>query len=558
MSKDKKSESDQFFIFLIALLLSAVIINKYGPGFILLLVRHKYWVAAIVTGAVMSLWIMIRNKIVVRWEQHEQKRVLFKRQDEDSTLVGRTKAGQPVFIPLSARRMHSQIVGTTNAGKTESVIIPWAVSDIREGRGLILIDGKSDRSLLEKLYAYCVKYRRAKDFRLLSLVNVPESSTFNPLIGGSPEEVTERVFSAFTFEDEYYRNQQYEVLKHTLILFKLNNVTPTFQRLYQAITEPAILLNLSVGISDEIVKQWAERFVKLPADEREKRSSGIVTQIGHFATGETSALFNDDSPMIDIEQVMREGLIVYCQLPAMKVPVLGKATGKMILQAVQSAVSSRHLEKDKGFKFFGIYLDDFTEYLTPGFVTLLNKSRSGNVGVTFAHQAQGDLAGLGDDVRNSVLTNSNLKVFMRTNEPDTAEYFSRTLGTKQNVKLTERQRTGAFGKERTGEGSVRDVEEFIHHPNLFKRELGTGEAVMVVPLGKGNHAVELKFDMLPDLPATKLPNVTKTTAGRLPKPNEETSEDGKEASCGKATTATTNESQSAPIETIDNALGGVA
>jgi len=237
--------------------------------------------------------------------------------------------------------------------------------------------------------AYCVHSRRAKDFRLLSLVNIDTSSTFNPLIGGSPEEITERVFSAFTFEDEYYKNQQFEVLKHVLILFEDAGISPTFQRLIQAITAPDVLIEISKSATNEMVKDWVLRFAGLTRDERERRSSGLVTQMGHFATGETSRLFNDDSPLIDIEQVMREGLIVYCQLPVMKTPVLGKATGKMILQAIQSAVSSRHLDGEKDFKFFSVYLDDFTEYLTPGFVSLLNKSRSGNVGVAFCPSGPG-------------------------------------------------------------------------------------------------------------------------------------------------------------------------
>jgi hypothetical protein len=42
------------------------------------------------------------------------------------------------------RSMHTQVIGTTNAGKTESVIIPWAIQDIHSGKGLLLIDGKAD------------------------------------------------------------------------------------------------------------------------------------------------------------------------------------------------------------------------------------------------------------------------------------------------------------------------------------------------------------------------------------------------------------------------------
>lgn len=524
MSKDKKESSDQFLLFLIILILALIVINKYGLTLILFLVRHKYWVAGVITAGVMSLWVLIRNRMVAKWEESEKENMLFKRQSDDSIFVGVSKKLKPVFIPLASRRMHAQVVGTTNAGKTESVIVPWMVSDIQAGRGLILIDGKSDSDLLNKLYAYCVKHRRAKDFRLLSLVNIGESATFNPLIGGTVEEITERVFSALSFENEYYRDQQYEVLKHVLMLFENAGLRPTFQRLIQAISDTDILAQIAAKTEPGLVAQWNERFSALAKDEREKRTSGLVTQLGHFATGETAALFNDENPTIDIEHVMREGLIVYCQLPALKVPVLGKATGKMILQAIQSAVSSRHLDQEKGFKFFPIYLDDFAEYMTPGFVTLLNKSRSGNVGVTFAHQALGDLAKLGDDVMNSISTNANLKVFMRTNEPATAEFYSRTLGTRGGVKQTSRQRTGTLGKELTGDGSIRDVEEFIHHPNLFKRELGTGEAVMIVPLADGSHSVQLKFNMQPNLEAIPLPKIAKKTASPFPsKPKKESS-----------------------------------
>jgi len=149
---------------------------------------------------------------------------------------------------------------------------------------------------------------------------------------------------------------------------------------------------------------------------------------------------------------------------------------------------------------------------------------------------------------------------MRTNEPETAEYFSRSLGTKQNVRTTERQRAGTFGKEKTGDGSIRDVEAFIHHPNLFKRELGTGEAVMIVPFGAGNQSVHLKFDMLPDLPAQKLPFIAKSVSKLLslpPKPAADKNETAQASTIGSG--AEVNDSgQSSPSEAINQALDGAA
>ena len=117
-------------------------------------------------------------------------------------------------------------------------------------------------------------------------------------------------------------------------------------------------------------------------------------------------------------------------------------------------------------------MDDFSEYLYPGFVSILNKSRSANIGIVFAHQALGDIKTLGEPIANAILTNSNLKIFMRGNDPDSAEYFSKVIGTETGQKQTLRTTRAFWSQQSTGEASVRDVEEFIVHPNYFKREMG--------------------------------------------------------------------------------------
>lgn len=506
MTNDKK---DQNVILVLTLLLFTVALHNMGRVIVEGLIRYKYVTAFVMTSLIIGVYTLIRKRMSRYGKEREIGTRLHRVTDKTSLYLGDSPKGDPVFIPLASRRMHTQVVGTTNAGKTESVILPWAIDDIKNSRGFVLIDGKSDRGLLDKLYAYAAKHKRIKDFRILSLVAPDISSSFNPLIGGSSDEIAERVFAAFNFEDEYYKNIQFEVLKQTLYLFEKSGTVPTFTKIIQAITNPLMMQALAVKTKDRLLMAWVDRFIALGREDREKRTSGLANQLGHFSSGESSVLFNTDEPQIDIENVMREGLIVYFQLPVLKTPTLGKATAKLALQCIQSAVSSRHLDKDKNVPFFAVYLDDFTEYLTPSFVSLLNKSRSANVGVTFAHQAQGDLGALGEEVKNTIQTNSNLKVFMRTNEPESAEYFSRLVGTKTGVKTTERQKKGFIGSERTGEGSVRDVEEFIYHPNIFKRDLGVGEAVLVVPFNDGSLATLVKFQMQPDLQPVNIPKVAK-------------------------------------------------
>lgn len=98
---------------------------------------------------------------------------------------------------------------------------------------------------------------------------------------------------------------------------------------------------------------------------------------------------------------------------------------------------------------------------------------------------------------------------MRTNQDDSAEYYAKTYGTRSGSKTTERQTKTHLGTEKTGDGSVREVEEFIFHPNIFKQEIGIGEAVMIVPLNKGTKAVRLKLDMLEDIDSLEIPIVAK-------------------------------------------------
>jgi type IV secretory pathway TraG/TraD family ATPase VirD4 len=506
-------------------------VHLLGGVGVLVLYKIYEWVAAWFTrwivspyhkvGLVLALLLVLGIWLTLAW----RKLLALKAKNERENAVladapgavycGESEDKKPVYVKTRQRSMHTQVVGTTNAGKTESVILPWAIQDIEQGRGLLLIDGKADGSLLSKLWAYTCKAEREKDFRLFSLGHLEESCQFNPLIGGTAEEITERVFNAFDFENPYYKALQYEVMGQTMRIFEANGTVPTFQRLHQTISAPQLLQGLADKTKDEGLMFWADHFCGLSNSDREQRTSGLLSALGHFAFGKTASLFNAEKNPVTIEEALSKKQIVYFQLPVLLSPFLGKATGKLVLQCLQAAVANRHRGANRTPDFFSVFLDDFSEYLYPGFVSILNKSRSANVGVVFAHQALGDIAALGDPIANAILTNSNVKVFMRGNDPDSAEYFSKVIGTKGTVKYTERQKLGFLSTEKSGDVSAREVEEFVIHPNAFKRELGVGQAVMLLPHDGGTKTIRIKFRRYEDLDATALPKTTKDQPGLL-------------------------------------------
>lgn len=495
-----------------------------------LLVRFWNWVqtprhmALVVVLSLIGL-IPVGRFVWVRLRKMREK-YIFERsitsKVEDSVFCGTTNKGEEVWIKPRQRSMHTQVIGTTNAGKTESVILPWAIQDIHSKKGLLLIDGKADNSLIDKLWAYTKLAGREKDFKLFSLSRREQSFQFNPLIGGTAEEITERVFNAFEFENPYYRSLQYEVMSQVMRIFESSQKVPTFQRLHQAISRPRVMEEMVKHVCDPEVRRWYVTFCEMAPKDREERTSGLLSAIGHFAFGENAKLFNPKEGAITIDEALSKNQIVYFQLPVLLSPFLGKATGKLVLQCLQAAVANRHrLAKDSEKRFFSVFLDDFSEYLYEGFVTILNKSRSANVGIVFAHQALGDITVLGDSVANSILTNANLKVFMRGNDPDSAEYFSKVIGTLSATKTTERQTKNLIGTSKSGEISAREVEEFTIHPNIFKKDLGVGEAIMIVPHEKGAKTVRIKFSKTEDLDSEPMPEFEKTMMPLLEEKNEQ-------------------------------------
>jgi type IV secretory pathway TraG/TraD family ATPase VirD4 len=428
--------------------------------------------------------------------------------DDTAVFLGKDETGKATYLKEVFRTTHTLVTGTTSAGKTQSVVLPWAIHDIEQGNGLLIIDGKADNSFLEKLYAHVVKNKRVADFRFFSLANLEKSATFNPLAEGSPQEVAERVFAAFPFENEYYRNVQYKIFWGLLRLIHEKDRVPTFALVERLLNDHELLKLWLQDCEDKALKRQLTKFNEEKESDRAEKISGLDSALNKFSSGETAILYNSLKPHIQMDEVLRDNLICYFQLPTMYYPYQAQATGTLVLQALQAAVSKRHLGLSKNPRFFSCYLDDFQDYMYEKFAGLLNKSRSANVGVLFSHQSLGDLDKVSPAFRNIVLTCSNVKIVMRTVEPETCDYFARGFGTVKTEKVTERRSHDGLSEHRTGEKSVREVDEFRVHPNTIK-DLEVGQGIVSIPHPKGIKTLKLKFSMREDLPPCELPDIAK-------------------------------------------------
>lgn len=508
-NKEKNQANQEYGLYIVVAILLAIAIQKFvAPPLLSFWVAHKTGLTVVaIVGSLMTILLAVAT-LWNRYVDHCAEKAITAR-DDSAVLLGRDEHNKDVYLKQALRTMHTLVIGTTGVGKTASVILPAVVQDIKNGSGVLIIDGKADNSLLEQVSAWAHKCGRPSDVRIFSLAHVGKSATFNPLVGGSPLEVVERVFSSFKFENEYYRNVQFKMFLRLVTLLSAQGRVPTMalvQKLLNSVDDLRVWFD---GCDDVALKQELTSFADQSAEERFKKISGLDASLSHFSSGNHAILFNQEKPLIDFDDVLANNRIVYFQLPTMYYPFLAEVTGKLVLQTFQSAVAKRHLGLTAEPKFFCCYLDDFQDYIYPGFGALLNKSRSANIGVVFSHQALGDLDKVGPGFRNTVLTNTNIKVVMRNADPDTCDYFSRSFGTRTTEKVTERRKRQLFSEQKTGDGSVRDVEEFLYHPNDIK-QLGTGAAVVSIPHPKGVKTIKIQCLIRPGLPPIPLDYVDKT------------------------------------------------
>ena len=505
-------DGDNIWLILATIGLVGIFVNYYWRSVALYLLdfvfdHRKEILAGLIVVVLMGIWF-VYDRFMHYLDGKRADRIL----DENEFCIGTDDAtGKPVHILTAQRLTHMQIIGTTNAGKTSGVILPMCVHDVKVGNGFVLIDGKSERSLLDQIYAYASELGRKNDVQVFSLANPAISATYNPFLRGDAEQITERFFSSLKFENEYYKNEQVRIFLTAVSVLKVRGeqVLPSVIR--EAIRNREFLKAMSIGLADTALLSDVGAILKEKDDEYREKTSGIISALSLFCSGGVSALFNQPVSEIDLKHLYRGRGIVYFQLPTLMYQNLGPMVARMILAELKQILSEQQMASSPNpVKIFPLYLDDFNDYLDPSFESVLNKLRSAGLAAVFSHQSLSDLAKVSPEFKEGVLTNTNVKFFMRGSHPETNEYIAKFIGTRTVEKTTSRASTesGFFGSREvdTGERSVREVEEYIVHPNAMKNSFGLWQGTLVVPETNGRRIVEkVQAKPAPLLPTLSLP-----------------------------------------------------
>lgn len=428
---------------------------------------------------------------------------------QSSILAGITNDGVELFLSEGVRTGHVQILGSTGRGKTKSVIIPWMARDILAGRDAILIDGKGDPEILEKLIQSSNQSGVDSEVHVFDLGNPDLGCATNPLKYGSPQQITDRIFTAFNFDDSYYKSVQSSQTGAVIELIHSLEEIVTFKRLYELLTDDSKLTDALGKCPNEKIQRQISEILSTPRASRMEKLSGLLSQLSPFAVGEVSELVNGETKTRKcwtVSDIVLKPLdntsqhVLAILIPTLKYQQIGHQLGKLLCQELGWAIGERASRRGVTADFLPVYLDEFSAFVYSGFTNILNKARSSQVALHLSHQALSDLAMVSNEVAETIVTNTNVKCILGLNDPKGADYIAKHIGTFTQEKFTEQaEEVGMLftKKEKTGRMSIREVEAYKIHPNMLKNFMN-GRGVIHFPTPLGNISEEIQFEALSD------------------------------------------------------------
>lgn len=407
-----------------------------------------------------------------RIQQRKEIPIVLLEKKNDSIFLGVDQDLKiPIFLPDHIRMRHVHILGATGSGKTESVILNFLRQDVSRGIGAIILDAKGDASFLTQLKLWVPEER----LRVFDLGSV-DSLAYNPLEAGNPHESAQRLFSSLTWSEEYYKSKAFSALQRLFqIRFEMTKRNPTLVELSSDLESAEVYSGMTA--SESYSKKMAERdFSDL---------SGLRDQIRSLSLGHLEKIISPEKSEIQLEEA-QTGAVFYFRLQSLMSPQLVAVLGKLIINHLSYIAGVAHREEtETRKKLIPIYLDEFASFACPEFGDLISKARSAGMALHFSHQSIGDVSEVSKGFLNRITDSSATKIVLRINDPDSADFFARSFGTKLYQKTTQRI-TNAKDMERAevlGEGTQREAHQFRSPPDVFKT-LPTGMGSVLIAHGE--------------------------------------------------------------------------
>jgi CxxC-x17-CxxC domain-containing protein len=328
-------------------------------------------------------------------------------------------------IKRQDRQRHTYIVGKTGMGKS-TVLENMTIHDIRAGRGVGVIDPHGE--FAEKMLDF-IPQDRIKDVVYFNPADMHFPIGFNIMEGVGEDQrhlVSAGLMGVFKkiWPDVWSARMEY-ILSNT-VLALLEYPGSTLLGINRMLSDKEYRLKVVDHIKDDVVKAfWTQEFAKYTERFTQEATPAIQNKIGQFITNPLMRnIIGQEHSTFDVRKMMDEEKILIMNLSKGRV---GEGNshllGAMLITKIYLAAMSRVDIPEEERKDFYLYVDEFQNFATDAFASILSEARKYRLDLTIAHQYIGQLVtDTSTKVRDAVFGNVGTMIAFRVGAGD-AEFL---------------------------------------------------------------------------------------------------------------------------------------
>lgn len=286
------------------------------------------------------------------------------------------------------RHGHMYMIGKTGTGKS-TLMKNMAISDIRRGNGLALIDPHGD--LAEEIMEY-VPEGRINDVVYFNPADMDRPLAINLLEKVNPDSrhlVASGLISAFKkFWSESWGPRLEHILRNA-ILALLEYPQSTLLDMPRFLTDKGFRRHVLEFVENQQVKNfWLMEFEKYSAIFKSEAVSPVLNKVGQFLTSiPLRNIVGQKESSFDFRKIMDEKKILIVNLSKGKIGEDNcSLLGSLITARIQMAAMSRADIPEDERKSFYLYVDEFHNFFSLSFADILSEARKYGLHMILAHQ----------------------------------------------------------------------------------------------------------------------------------------------------------------------------
>lgn len=340
------------------------------------------------------------------------------------------------------RRRHLYTVGQTGTGK--SVLLEnLALQDMLDGRGFAFIDPHGDA--VERLMSMVPK-ERTEDVIYFSPADLDNPLGLNLFEFQNPEQKDFLIQEAINMLYKLYDPQHTGIIgpryehwfRNAALTLMSDPEGSTFIDIPKLFTDNRYAKQKLKHVTDPTVREFWEGEMAKTSDYHKSEILGwFVSKFGAFMSNEMMRnIIGQTKSSMDLREVMDNGKILFVNLSKGRTGELNsKLLGMIFIMKFQAAAMSRAAIPEEHRRDFSLYVDEFQNFSTDSFSTILSEARKYRLSLIVANQF---ITQLTEEIRDAVFGNVGSIVGLRVGANDAdflTKQFSPIFDTEDLVKL---------------------------------------------------------------------------------------------------------------------------